>query len=463
MKKILIIFLISFSILGKDDVNILEGYNFTPDPKLVETHNPKAPIWIPILETIGANLLLGGYNKYISNSSFAQISFDSIKENFEYGWNWDADNFFTNMWGHPFQGSIYFNTARSNGYNYWESLLMSAFGSLQWEYFMEIEHPSINDLVMTSLQGAIFGEVFYRISSLIIDETTPKKRIWRELGVVGFNPSRALNRVVYARSFRTINDNLYETKPYRVNMLLGVNDHSRSDLYNTQKRRGFFGLKYLYGDLFKQKKYKPMDIFNLDMELQAKPEISIVKFRIYGVLWAKGFDFMDTSKLIIGIFHYTDYLKNDIFNIGAVNIGPGINYLSPSFWYGSRIMLNTTIAFIPMSGVNSNYAKEFIPDAFDEGRDYNLSTGISARGQFVFLSKYVVLKLSHSFWSFWTLQGATGKEVINIFEPAIVFNLHKHLKLGLEFLMYYRSGKYLDFDNIKIDDQEARLFLSVSF
>jgi hypothetical protein len=206
-----------------------------------------------------------------------------------------------------------------------------------------------------------------------------------------------------------------------------------------------------------------MDIFSLDMELQAKPELSIIKFRIYGVLLAESSNFKNNSKLIFGFFHYTDYLKNDVFNIGAVNIGPGINYLSPSFWYGSRILLSTTIAFMPMAGVNSNYAKEFIPENFLEGRDYNLSNGISARGQIVFLSKYIMLRLSHSFWGFWTLQGAAGKEFINIFEPSVVFNLHKNLKIGIEYLLYYRDGKYLDFENIYITDREARAFISVNF
>ncbi len=155
MKKLLfIIFFISYSIVAKNRLIKLEGYDFYPKQELVDKYNPQNSIWIPILETIGFNVMLGGYNKYVTNSEFAQINFNTIKSNFKYGWGWDADNFHTNMWSHPFQGSIYFNTARSNGYNYWVSLLITTFGSLHWEYFMETEHPAINDLVITSLQGA---------------------------------------------------------------------------------------------------------------------------------------------------------------------------------------------------------------------------------------------------------------------------------------------------------------------
>ncbi len=466
-KQIILFFIAGIVIQANQNIMNFNGTDFNPEQESIQKFNPTKPIWVPMLETVGFNVLLGSYNKYVTKSDFAQISFETIKANFEAGWGWDADDFTTNMWKHPFQGSIYFNTARSNGYGYWTSLLMASFGSLQWEYFMEIEHPSINDFITTSLQGAIFGEVFYRISSLIIDETTTKARVWRELGVAGFNPGRTLNRVLYDRSFRVIDKKLYTTKPYKFNLIGGVNDHSRSDYYKTQKRRGFLGIKYFYGDLFKQKRYKPLDIFLFETEFQFKPEFAIVKFRIFGVLLAKSFnlnkEYKQNSKFIIGLFHYTDFLKNDVFDIGAVNIGPGISYLSPSFWHNSRIIITTTIAFMPMSAVNSNYAKEFVPDNFIEGRDYNLSTGLSMRGRIIFTSEYLILKLTHSFWAFWTLQGAKGKEFINIFEPAVVFKINKHIKTGIEALFYYRDGKYGDFPNVYIDDREARIFLSFIF
>jgi hypothetical protein len=206
------------------------------------------------------------------------------------------------------------------------------------------------------------------------------------------------------------------------------------------------------------------------MELQSTPELSIVKFKIYGVLMAKSFNLTEkvneddfVSKFIFGIFHFTDYLHNDVFKIGAVSIGPGINYLSPSLWGGSRIIFSSTVAFIPMGGVNSDYAKEFVPDNFEEGRDYNLSLGYSLRTDFMFASKFFILKFAHSFWSFWTVQGADGKEFIHILEPAFLINLSRKIRIGVEFLFYYRKGKYDDFKDIYIKDQEGRGFLLISF
>ena len=39
-------------------------------------------------------------------------------DNMEQGWVWDLDDFTVNQFGHPYQGSNYFNTGRANGLNF---------------------------------------------------------------------------------------------------------------------------------------------------------------------------------------------------------------------------------------------------------------------------------------------------------------------------------------------------------
>ncbi len=461
IKNIMILLIISNLLFAKKKFNIWKGEDYTPRIKLVEEFNPKLPIWVPLTETIGSNLFLGTFNKYILKLDFAQISWGSVKENFSYGWGWDVDNFFTNMWGHPFQGSIYFNTARSSGYNYWTSLLITSLGSLQWEYFMETHHPSINDLVMTTFQGAIFGEMFYRISSLIIDESS-KYKTWRELAILPFNPGRAFNRVVNGRTFRYTNEKLYQLKPYEFGIFVGINDHSKSNLYNTQKKRGFLALKYFYGNIFHKKSYNPMDMFKFSMELQSKPEISITQFRIYGILYGRSIE-KNGHNFLWGIFQYTDYLKNDVFDIGSVSFGPGVGYLSSKFWKFNRVILKANISVIPMGGVNSNYAEKFIPDGFEEGRDYNLAAGLSTKFNLTWLFPHGIFSIDYSFWGFITIQGARGKEKIGILEPGIVINILKNIQFGIKLLFYHRSGSYESLDNIYLNDFESRASIGIIF
>jgi hypothetical protein len=164
---------------------------YIPDPALVDSMNPRQPLWIPVVESIGLNLSLGAFNAYVTNSEFAKISFKTVKHNHEVGWFTDADGFITNMWAHPFHGSIYYNTARSSGYNYWTSLGVAAIGSWQWEFFMENEPPAFNDWIMTSFGGSMLGEMFYRFSNQILDESLQgSARFWNELGAGIFNPGR---------------------------------------------------------------------------------------------------------------------------------------------------------------------------------------------------------------------------------------------------------------------------------
>ena len=165
MKFISIIFLLTIliiqttfsqSLYSTDRDSVLHAdTGYVPDQALVEEMNPRLPLWLPLLESVGLNLALGAFNAYVMDSEFAKISFKSVEHNFERGWSTDADELTTNMFAHPFHGSIYYNLARSSGYNYWTSLGVAAFGSWQWEFFMEIEPPALNDWVMTSYGGSM--------------------------------------------------------------------------------------------------------------------------------------------------------------------------------------------------------------------------------------------------------------------------------------------------------------------
>ena len=94
-----------------------------------------------------------------------------MKENLRTGFKWDNDGFLMNQFMHPYHGSQYFNAARSNGLSFWESCLYPYGGSLMWELFMENQAPSYNDLINTPVSGILIGEISYRISDLIIDES----------------------------------------------------------------------------------------------------------------------------------------------------------------------------------------------------------------------------------------------------------------------------------------------------
>jgi hypothetical protein len=96
-------------------------------------------------------------------ADFAQTSLDSIKVNVTSIWVWDSDGFLFNHPGHPYQGGLYHGAARASGFSFYESLFFDALGSVTWELFGETDIPALNDLIVTTYGGAVFGEILHRL------------------------------------------------------------------------------------------------------------------------------------------------------------------------------------------------------------------------------------------------------------------------------------------------------------
>ncbi|MDR0599462.1 MAG: DUF3943 domain-containing protein [Treponema sp.] len=124
----------------------------------------------PAVETGGKSLyaaLFGGLfvNAVFHGSSrlfgadFAQTSWESVQTNLHSPWVWDNDVFLFNHPGHPYQGGLYHAAARAGGFTFYESLFFDALGSLTWELLGETDIPALNDLIVTTAGGAVFGEM----------------------------------------------------------------------------------------------------------------------------------------------------------------------------------------------------------------------------------------------------------------------------------------------------------------
>ena len=77
---------------------------------------------------------------------------------------WDTDHWFHNYVGHPYGGNVYYNTVRAKGATQFQSFVFAGAMSFWWEYVLEgmAERPSIQDLVITPVAGAILGEAVHR-------------------------------------------------------------------------------------------------------------------------------------------------------------------------------------------------------------------------------------------------------------------------------------------------------------
>lgn len=88
------------------------------------------------------------------------------------GPEWDHDKFYFNYLLHPYAGAVYYMAARSCGFNAWQSLVYcTCVSTIGWEFGIEafMERPSIQDLFITPLAGALIGEGFYLAKRKIVD------------------------------------------------------------------------------------------------------------------------------------------------------------------------------------------------------------------------------------------------------------------------------------------------------
>ena len=433
-----------------------------PDTELVNKFNPKKPLWVPIVEAFSQNLLMGGFN-YVTGSEFAKIGYTTVKHNFERGWSTDADGFPTNMVGHPIQGTIYYNLARSSGYNYWASLGLASLGSWQWEYFMENEPPAWNDQIMTAYGGSLIGEIIYRLSNLIIDESaTGSERFWRELGAGVFNPGRLFNRLIYGRTSRVTNAKLYKKDNFLGEVAFGGNNVAEGTKLSKGNRNPMFTLDFAYGRLFKSSKIKPFDFFRLKAALNFGNQPLIGQLSLYNIFAGKVISYQNRSKFIYGVFGYFDYIENNVYQVGGTGIGIGIGYQSKrskKFQFVGTL----NVGSILMGGANSDYAEENNVGFLDSARTYNMGPGALVKAETFFRFSFGSLFIGYDFWWIHTWDGAPGNEFIGMLAPKFRVRVYKNWFVGIEYLLYHRFGQYDNLENRNYKNNEQRLFIGYAF
>jgi hypothetical protein len=99
---------------------------------------------------------------------------------------WDTDEWEVNYIGHPYFGAAYYTHAMNKNFTRLESLSYSfMMSTFLYEYGLEafFEYPSAQDLVVTPLAGALFGEVFIMMKNGIQsnqDKRSEERRVGKE-------------------------------------------------------------------------------------------------------------------------------------------------------------------------------------------------------------------------------------------------------------------------------------------
>lgn len=414
-----------------------------------------------IAETMAINVVVWAFAQYFmegESGAHSWINLDTMRDNLTYWFEWDPNHFTTNFFAHPYHGSLYFNTGRTNGLDYWSSSLCSLGGSFMWEMFMERHRPSINDLIMTTTGGMFLGETLFRFSNLIWDDSaTGFNRVWREIVGTLLNPIGGLNRLVHGDMGTTRSTPNQIRAPIQFILTWAGNVASSSASLSDQKTSPVLEALIVYGDPFKTgESRKPFDYFPIQFNMRFAEEKTYLNIYAYSLLAAKDLASKENQNHLIGIFQHYDYIINEAIELGGTSFCGGII---------SRFQLSPNASFLAlghfgwmMLGASNN---EYV---VDDLRDYNYGTGFTAKVDLSFdLNRLGLFIFRFAQYKIYTLEGADGSDRLNLFQGKYRIPIWKGLGLGVQYTQYRRNSHYVDFPDVKQKLYELRFSLSMRF
>jgi hypothetical protein len=343
-------------------------------------------------ETFMGNFLPWTFNETVPGRAalkISQISPRSWWRNLEEGWEWDDNAFGVNHFAHPFQGSVYFNSARGNGYGYWSSLAFATAGSFHWECCGETHLMSINDWVNTSVGGAAVGEVLYRTSSMILDnEATGLERVLRELGAFAIAPTRGFARMTGGNAFR-VYDNPDDARDWRPEQLrFTVSSGLRESSSNKSARfgaidenlegHGYLDIELVSGTRGTLERRRPFDYFRAAVQVNFIRGRGLGELRIDGSLWHRPLSSGERSSSKLVAMQNFEYTDNTAFEFGGQTVG--LQYFQERLvGERSRLEWHAGLNWMLLGGVDSELAflgpVEGIRERF---REYDFGIGPGA-------------------------------------------------------------------------------------
>lgn len=451
---------------------------------------PKRP-WRAAIETVGLNVGVWAFDRYVLQEDFAKISIHTIKDNINNGFVWDNDQFSTNLFAHPYHGSLYFNTARSNGMNFWESAPYAFGGSLMWEIAAEREPPALNDLIATTVGGIALGEFTHRMSSLVLDDSKRGfPRFVSEFFGTLISPVRGLNRMISGDMWKVKRKHYkyhnYEKLPVHMEISSG-NRYLASD---TRLFKGehnpYLEFRTVYGDPTDKENDQPYDYLAASVTFGLSPNQPIISnVNLLGKLWSTPVKTSSKADIVFGIYQHFNYYDSEEVSDGsglipykiseAASVGPGIICRFPNVLPKMNIEQDVFLSGILLGGGLTDYYNVI-------DRNYNLGSGYSAKSRtIVQLGRLACIDFQAQLYQIFTwkgyedkdlentnplylnAQGDKGNTVFVVLNPVYELSLTKHFKASFEIAYYLRHTHYAYHEDVRSKTVETRLGVTYRF
>jgi len=298
-----------------------------PGPLLKEDARPYKSYGAAALEIVAFQVALNRIDHAFVKPDDYRVTMGSIRRNLHSSWVEDRDPFAINQVGHPYQGSVYFNLARSNGLTFWESLGYAFAGSAVWEIAGETTPPSRNDQITTSFGGSFLGEALYRMASLVLDGGDGSKPLLRETGAAIVSPGMGFNRQS-GMSRRAAALWAGATPATFGRLQLGASNPSNSNVGPSlaSKRReaaADFALEYGLPGKDGYTYRKPFDYFLFSARVSSVNGLESLSSR--GLLFGAPYSPGDKLRGVAGVYGSYDYLSPQLFRIASTGLSLGSN------------------------------------------------------------------------------------------------------------------------------------------
>jgi hypothetical protein len=395
---------------------------------------------IPAVEIVAFDVLLNLFDRAYFGCCDYDVNLSSIKRNLRRNWVTDNDPYAINQLGHPYQGSIYHNFARSAGLSYWEALGYSFAGSIFWEIAGETTPPSKNDQVASGIGGTFLGESLFRMAHLLYEKGGGLSPFWREVAGAAISPANAFNRLVYGKRFPQFasRDPAYYS---RVAIgASGTTHNARGTSRELQRNEGVLDYSLEYG-LPGKPGYtytRPFDYFTFQASLST----------------ANGFENLLTRGLLVGkefgggrrrydgvwgLYGSYDYIAPQIFRISSTALSLGTT---------GQWLINSSLALQGTALAGAGYAS--VGTLHGEGdRDYHYGIAPQAllalrliyadRASLDLTAReYFVSKVASD------REGRGGDDNIIRAEAAFTYRIHKQHAIAVKYTWTRRDAQYPD-------------------
>lgn len=407
------------------------------------------------------------YNRWIAREAYGQTTLHTWSYNLRHGWVWDTDHFPMNQLAHPYSGSLFFNSARSNGFNFWSSAPFSFAGSLLWEYFGETTRPSINDLINTTVGGITLGETSFRLANLILDRrSTGPTRVVREIGAALVDPPLGLSRLLSGDVGR-VEPNPLDRKPsimaqqIDIGYQLVTQGPAQSPLTAPHQTFGFYSLAY--GDPLRGDVEHPFGAFRVAGTLATGTGGTVSQLDAVGYLLTHEFlQSKDANRQIQFTINY-HYLNTRAVLTGGQSLS---GLFISRFPLGRSMSIRGDIGMegYLIDGVRSDYNPDPTALANETARNYDYGMGGAGRAALRFDWRgHQLVQASYSSTWIGVLSGAARDHRYSVLSGRAEIPIFGPLALGGSALLYHRTSRYPTHQTVRARDARTQIFAAVLY